>query len=240
MRQSNTYIYLFSGIMTIVLGGMLSFAAEVLKPFQKKQIELDTKKQILGAVMQLNEQDDVLAIYDDKIQSIVVTYNGDVVEQDDSGKPLIAEKVNIEKNFKLDPKERLFPVFKYNEGDKTTYILPIFGNGLWNNIWGYVALGDDFNTIKGIALDHRGETPGLGARITEKEVQERYKSKKVYNSSQELVGVSMVKGEGKGPHDDHHIDGMAGATITGNGVNEMILNYLGYYENYFKKEKQRN
>ena len=33
-------------------------------------------------------------------------------------------------------------------------------------IWGYIALEEDKNTIKGVVFDHKGETAGLGAEIT--------------------------------------------------------------------------
>ena len=49
----------------------------------------------------------------------------------------------------------------------------------------------------------------------------------------------MIKGEKGEPLDDHHVDGMSGATMTGRGVNAMLLEYLQYYQPYIEKEKQR-
>ena len=189
--------------------------------------------------MDIQKSDDVLAIYDQKIESLVVDIQGNPVETDESGAPIVAENVSIEKNYKLPPEERLYPVFlfKGDDGGVEAYILPIYGNGLWDVIWGYVALDKDMNTIKGAVFDHRGETPGLGSRIAEAEVQSRFVGRKVYNPGGELVSVSMLKGEGNPPEsmDDHHVDGLAGATITARGLNNMLLNYLGHYENYLKK-----
>ncbi|GJM27597.1 MAG: Na(+)-translocating NADH-quinone reductase subunit C [Cyclobacteriaceae bacterium] len=239
MRQSNAYIIVFSIITTIVLGGLLSVASVGLGPRQKIQVELDTKKSILGAVMEINKTDDVLAIYDQRIESLVVDINGNEVSEDASGKPLVAENVSIEKNYKLPAEERLYPVFLYKGtgADVEAYILPIYGNGLWDVIWGYVALDKDLSTIKGAVFDHKGETPGLGARISEAEVQSRFVGKEVYNDEGSLVSVNMLKGEGNSPEslDPHHVDGLAGATITARGVNNMLLNYLEYYQNYLKK-----
>ena len=145
----------------------------------------------------------------------------------------------LRKNYKVDPNDRLYPVFlfKGESGDVEAYILPIYGNGLWDVIWGYIALDKDLNTIKGAVFDHRGETPGLGARIAETAVQARFVGRKVYDQDGGLVGVNMLKGEGNPPEalDDHHVDGLAGATITARGVNNMLFNYLEHYQNYLKK-----
>ena len=239
MRQSNTYIIVFSIITTIVLGGLLSVTSVGLAPRQKIQVELDTKKSILGAVMELQKTDDVLDIYEKRIESLVVDINGDVVETDESGNPLIAEDVSIAKNFKQAPEDRLYPVFLYkgSSNEVEAYILPIHGNGLWDIIWGYIALDKDLNTIKGAVFDHKGETPGLGSRIAEGDVQSRFIGRKIYDSDGGLVSVTMLKGEGNAEKllDDHHVDGLAGATITARGVNNMLLNYLEHYQNYLKK-----
>ncbi|MGI9542513.1 MAG: NADH:ubiquinone reductase (Na(+)-transporting) subunit C [Cyclobacteriaceae bacterium] len=239
MRQSNLYIILFSVGLTVVLGFLLSWTSVQLGPLQKIQEELDTKTKILAAVMDISKEDPVLDVYKQRIQSLVVDIDGNVIENDEKGAPLVAENVNIEKNYKLSPEERQYPVFKFmNEKDTSKvdyYILPLFGNGLWDVIWGYVALEGDLNTIKGVVYDHRGETPGLGARITEALVQERYQGQQIYDLNGDLVSVSMLKGENNGQLDKHHVDGMSGATITANGVNKMLKDYLNYYQAYLKK-----
>lgn len=238
MRQSNTYIIAFSAVLTIILGGLLSLAAVGLKPMQDMQVALDTQKKILGAVMQLQPTDDVPAIYEEKIESLVVDANGEEVKELE-GEPVIAEAVNIESEFDKDPQDRLYPVYKYSEsGDQVTaYILPVFGVGLWDDIWGYIALNDDLETLAGVVLDHAGETPGLGARITSIDVQERFKGKRIYDDVGELVGIRMVKGETGEPsaYGDNEVDGLSGATITAKGVNDMISNYLNHYQPYLKK-----
>ncbi|MBK6266928.1 NADH:ubiquinone reductase (Na(+)-transporting) subunit C [Marivirga sp. S37H4] len=243
MRQSNYYVILFSVILTVVLGGLLAATSEGLAPQQKKSVELDTKKQILGAVMDIDDKDfDVLEVYDRVIKSEVVDFEGNVVTEDSEGNAIVAEDVNVEKQFKKSPEERLYPVFKYfgeNAGDEVeSYILPVYGNGLWDNIWGFIALDTQGKEIKGAKFGHAGETPGLGARITESEVQERYKGKELYNEQGELVSVQMLKGENnpESKLDEHHIDGMSGATITGTGVNEMLKKYFKYYQPYFNKQ----
>ena len=95
------------------------------------------------------------------------------------------------------------------------------------------------DTIEGVTLSHAGETPGLGARITSVEVQQRYKDKTIYNEGGELVSVYMQKGEGKDySGEPHKVDGMSGATITADGVNNMLKNYLQHYQSYMEKIKE--
>ncbi len=244
MQQSNAYIIGFTAALTIVVGGLLSLASQGLAPAQKKSVELDTKSQILASVMDREElatftKDQILSMYNERIESLVVDINGSIVEKNKKGGPLVAEEVNILKNYKKDPKDRLYPVFKYKNADNPqkidAYILPLYGAGLWDKIWGYVALKSDLNTIAGTAFDHKAETPGLGARIGSPEIQNRYVGKKILDGSGNLVSVNMVKGEGNAGLTEHQVDGMSGATITGRGVNDMLENYLSYYKSYFEK-----
>ena len=239
MQQSNTYIIVFTAIMTIIVGGLLSLTSQILGPAQKKSIELDTKSQILGAVMSIEKGDDILGIYDKRIKSLVVDINGEEISINAKGGEMVAEEVNILKNFKKPSGERAYPVFMYmNANDSNqvdSYILPLYGNGLWDKIWGFVAMDAKGEKIMGVSFDHKGETPGLGARIRDKQVQDRYKGKNIYNDQGELVSVDMIKGEKGEPLDPNHVDGMSGATLTAKGVNEMLRNYLTSYKAYFKK-----
>ncbi|MGB0523031.1 MAG: NADH:ubiquinone reductase (Na(+)-transporting) subunit C [Flammeovirgaceae bacterium] len=244
MQQSNGYIIGFAAVMTIVLGGLLAGAAMALKPAQQKAKALDTKKQILSAVMPTKGVDKTYleGVYNAQIKSFVLDFEGNEVKKDDEGNDLIAEKVNIRKESKKDENQRFYPVYLfYEEGNTSTpvaYIIPIYGKGLWDDIWGYLAVKPDFNTIRGVSFDHKSETPGLGARITEVAVQERYKDQKLFDEGGQLVSVRMLKGENNQNLNEHQVDGMSGATITANGVNKMIKEYVSCYEVYFSKMRK--
>ena len=228
--------------MTIVIGGVLSFTSQILGPAQKKSIELDTKSQILRAVMSVDKKTDVLGIYNERIQSLVVDYQGQLIQNDKKGNPIVPENVNVSKNFKLEQDIRELPVFKYMSKDNPdlveAYILPLYGNGLWNRIYGFVALEQDLNTIKGISFGHVQETPGLGARIADAEIQDRYKSKTIFDGD-ELVSVEMLKGEKRDPSlfGPHEVDGMSGSTLTAKGVNAMLKDYLESYKGFIENTK---
>lgn len=237
-RQSNAYILVFAAIMTLIVGGSLSGASVLLKDRQKEAERLDQQKQILASVMDISDVENIGALYAERIEAYVVDINGDRVEGQD------ASKVDVRKEFKdkKDPAERLYPVyeFKNESGQVAAYILPVYGSGLWDNIWGFVALDTDMNTILGITLDHAGETPGLGARITTPEVQERFQGKQVFNAEGQVEAVTMLKGESNPiPEDDkHRVNGMSGATITGNGVSNMLQAYFSHYAGFLKKGMQ--
>lgn len=240
MQQSNTYIIVFSVVLTIILGLLLSGTSQVLGPLQQEAIALDKKKQILGAVISAEEIEamspqQINEFYANRISATVVDINGKEI----SG--VEAEKVEVAKDYKKAADQRQYPVFLFHaEGNPEaveSYIFPLYGAGLWDAIWGYIALETDMNTIGGITLAHAGETPGLGARITEGGVQARFVGKKIFDESGTLVAVEMQKGEGKDySSEEHKVDGMSGATITANGVNNMLKAYLGSYEAYIKSK----
>lgn len=245
MRQSNLYVILFAIGLTVVFGGALSLTSVGLKPLQDKQVELDTKKKILGAVMDISTIEDpneILSIYSKRVKSMVVDINGNEMTTDAKGNPIVAEKVNIQKNYKFDPQERMYPVFMFldENGDTESYIFPTFGAGLWDWISSYVAFGKDLNTVKGIAFDHKSETPGLGARITEPTVQNRFVGKQIYNDQGQLESITMVKGEGNTGLSEHQVDGLSGATMTAKGVNAMLEKYLECYSAFIEKTKSQN
>ena len=236
MRQSNGYIVIFTVVLTVLCAGALAGVFEALKGEHKKQEALDTKKQILSAVIEVEGKkgSEIEASYKESIEAFVVNAKGEKIDGVD------AEKVNVLKEFKKkDVSAKQFPVFIYTDAaGAKSYILPVYGNGLWDAVWGFIALEGDMNTVKGVSFGHKGETPGLGARITNKDVRDRFVGKQIFEATGELAGVYFQKGEKIDYTDQpHKVDGLAGASMTTNGVNDMLKNYFGYYENYFNSVK---
>jgi len=162
---------------------------------------------------------------------------GDKVSDDDKAY-LIDVKKQLD-NAKNGLTQKL-PLFIAEKDGKTVYILPVRGNGLWDAIWGYIAINDDFKTISGVYFDHKGETPGLGANITEKFFTDDFKGESLYNDSGDFKGIEISKSNGD-PNNtdktDNQVDAISGATITGNGVGAMINSGIRSYLPYFSTLK---
>jgi Na+-transporting NADH:ubiquinone oxidoreductase subunit C len=219
-----------------VCGGLLALAAEGLKERQQTNVALEQRKNILSTVMEIKEGDDVNALYKKNVQEYVVDYSGDIVEGVDPS------KVNLTAEWKKTAESRMLPVYEFRNATSNAVeyvVLPVYGYGLWNEIWGFVALQSDFNTVQGVKFEHKGETPGLGARITESEVQARFKDKSIFDQ-QVITSIQMMKGEGNDySNQPHKVDGMSGATLTGKGVNNMLLDYFKCYQNYLNKNRTK-
>lgn len=234
MQQSNGYVIGFAVAMTVILGGVLSFTAVSLNERQKEEIALDTKKQImLSVVPEMSEspKPEIAKVYDNRIK--VVGIDGQAIDAS------VLEKLDISKEWKKLKKgqKAILPIYKFMSEDGKSvdsYILPMYGYGLWNDIWGYFALQSDLKTVKGVVFSHKGETPGLGARIGDKSVQDRYIGKKIFNGGK-LTPIFMVKGEGHADLPDYEVDGLSGATLTANGLNEMVNRYLEQYKPFLEK-----
>lgn len=234
MRQSNLYIILYASAITIVCGGLLAFASISLKDAQDANIALEQKKNILGSVLTLDENVNVTEVYNKRVKPFVIDFDGNVKEG------ITPEQVTVASEYKKKPQDRLLPVYEFasdTDPNKVEYaVMPVYGYGLWNNIWGFVAVRSDFNTIQGVKFQHAGETPGLGARIESDEIQDRFKGKHIFENGN-LMSVRIQKGEGLDySNDAHKVDGMSGATLTGKGVNNMLADYLACYEKYLKKK----
>lgn len=227
---------MYAGILTIVCGGILAVASEGLKEKQQFNIDMEQKKNILSTVVSVEEGVDINDLYSKKVKAFVVDFDGNVKEG------MQPKDVSLAVEYKKPAEQRLLPVYEFkkeSDSTQTEYVvLPVYGYGLWNNIWGFVALKSDLNTIQGVKFQHAGETPGLGARIeSDQDVQDRYKGKTIYDD-EKLVSVTMMKGEGNDYSDNpHRVDGLSGATLTAKGVNNMLIDYFQAYENYLEKKK---
>ena len=121
------------------------------------------------------------------------------------------------------------------------YIFPLAGQGLWGQIWGYLSVSADMNTVYGTSFGHKSETPGLGADIATVGFQNRFKGKKLFEGS-DFVSVA-VKKSGNTADNPHAIDAISGATLTSEGVANMLLHSLSEYRSFMeakKKEGARN
>lgn len=229
--NSNSYTFIFAIIMVVVVGVVLAFAATSLQPLQYKNMRQEKMQNILATVGVQTDRAGAQAKFEENIkEQIVLNNQGEVLEG------VNAFDVDLAKELKKPDEEQKFPLYIADVEGKTYYIIPLRGAGLWNAIFGYIALKDDVNTVKGAVFDHLGETPGLGAEITQEWFRHRFDDEKIFDDNGNLVGVSVVKGNSSASKDDNKVDAISGATITGDGVSNMISERLRHYLPYFKSK----
>lgn len=236
--------------MTCSVALILAAMATVLKPIHQKNEALYNKRGILEAVntklpKPVSEMTDaeVTEIFENKIEQYVIDMSGREVSKEtviERGYPGgQAENIELEKEKKKPEEIRLLPLFVYeDEAGEKYYILSVRGSGLWDAIWGNIAFEDDFNTIAGATFDHKAETPGLGAEIKDNpRFRRQFAGKKIYNDLGEFVSVVVRKGGAQDPL--HEVDGISGATITANGVSDMLDKGIAAYIPYIERQQDQ-
>ncbi|CAM1340158.1 Na(+)-translocating NADH-quinone reductase subunit C [Tenacibaculum amylolyticum] len=241
--DSNVYTMLFAIGMVLVVGALLAFTASSLSGRIKANKEIEKQQNILYA-MGVNENDEssVIFVSKDKVSEEFSKYikkqlviEGDKTTEDDK-----AYLIDIKKQQALakEGKTRKLPLFIGEREGKTFYIAPIRGKGLWDAIWGYVAMDKDM-VVQGVFFDHKGETPGLGANIKQRFFMDDFTGEYMMSAG-DFVGIKVSKSNADPKNEDkkdHEVDAIAGATITGDGVAAMLKTELKLYVPYFKTLK---
>ena len=218
--NSNSYTIIYASVLVIIVAFLLAFVNSSLRDLQGKNVELDTKKQILSS-LGIREVEDPEAKFAEVVKEDML------VAEDGSLKPYEGSFVTgYEKAYKEKGEAHLFVC--EIDGQKK-YVIPVYGSGLWGAIWGYVALNADKNTVYGTYFSHASETPGLGAEIASEPFQNEFKDKNVMDG--ESIGLSVVK-NGKVVNAEYQVDGISGGTITSVAVDQMLKNCMGQYTEF--------
>lgn len=121
-------------------------------------------------------------------------------------------------------RERYSLIYYITAGDKTTAIFPVRGYGLWSTLRGYLALStEDYNTIVGITFYEHAETPGLGGEVDNDDWKNQWRGKKLFNDE----GVPSIQLAKTSSASEYQVDALSGATLTSNGVNNLISFWFG-------------
>lgn len=242
--DGNIYTVLFAVGMVVVVGSLLAFFASSLKPNIDENKRIEKQQNILYA-MGVNENTDTSAEFvatteaEQEFQKYItkqLVIEGDNITEDDKAYLIDVKK---EKDKAKKGGVRRLPLFVGEKDGKTFYVAPIRGKGLWDAIWGYVAM-DENMVIQGAYFDHKGETPGLGANIKQRFFMDDFQGEHLLTESGEFKGVRVAKGNNDPKNEDktdYEVDAIAGATITGDGVSAMIKSDLQLYVPYFKSLK---
>lgn len=254
MRHDALYTILFSGAVCVVCAVLVSSAAVSLKEDQLRNAALDKQRNVLFAAGLADPAEDLAA---DQVQGLFENIRPVVIDletgQATDIDPTSFDQAKAARNgetSRVAPPNRAsvqrLPhhalVYEVLEGgDPSLAVVPIEGYGLWSTLYGFLAVENDASTIRGITYYQHGETPGLGGEVDNPKWKAVWQGRKIYDESG-VPALRVIKGAA-GPADQrpHEVDGLTGATITGNGVTAMIDFWLGEhgFRSYLANLKER-
>jgi Na+-transporting NADH:ubiquinone oxidoreductase subunit C len=245
VQRSNQYTILFAAVVCLVCAVFVSGAAVALKPLQDANKVLDVQKKVLNVAGAIAEgeslsKEQITARFEEKITAVVVDLaSGKLAEGVDSTTYDQRKATKDPAQSESAPKNSAgllriphnATVYQLKEGGTVkTIILPISGKGLWSTLYGFLALENDTNTIKGITFYEHGETPGLGGEVDNPRWKSKWAGKKAFADGDfSQINIEVVKGMARDNDmgNAHHVDGLSGATITSRGVSYLVQFWLG-------------
>ena len=225
--------------LCLVCSALISFSAVELRDLQEANKTLDKQNKILSAAGLLKEGSDVSELFksiDSKIVNLETgkfDFDINVLDYDEgsfSRNPETSIELSSDKDIALLKRRENFQTvyLHYENEDLNAIILPVRGYGLWGTMKGYLALRPDFKTIIGLEFFDHKETPGLGGEIDNPKWKAIWKGKEVFSNSGKVV-ISVIKGsvDKSSNQSKYQVDGLSGATITSNGVTNLLSFWLG-------------
>ena len=224
----------------------VSAAAILLSPKQRANLHEYMVENILIAADLFQEGMSSEAIYKRRIEPVLIELStGKQVDASIVGPDFSVENFDI-KHFTDDPRlsvaiDPAQDIAKINRRPKymVVYIaksnkrpdklvLPVYGKGLWSTMYGLLALERDLRTVAGITFYQHGETPGLGGEIDNPAWQSKWHGKQAIDANDRVI-INVIKGEVDPSAIDAYrqIDGLAGATLTSKGVDNLVHYWLG-------------
>lgn len=235
MAKGDAYTLGYAAVICVACSLLLSTAASLLKPRQEYQAELDRKLNVLKALGVTTRDERGRRLDGAEVDRLFKEHISEIVLDAETGR--VIPGLNSRRLSREDREQkRKLPLYLWQENGKTTrYAFPISGKGLWSTIYGYMALDADLSTIVGVTFYRHGETPGLGGEIATEAFQKQFVGKKVFKDGR-LQRIEVVKGSVADRYpegNDHAVDGISGATLTGKGLNQFMNRDIEKYEKYF-------
>lgn len=229
-------------LLCLVCSVIVSGAAVYLKPLQEKNKLRDKQSNILSAAGLLDSGKDIASQFERVEKRVVNIETGQYVSEDFNvdGYDQRTAKRDPERSVRIPSSDDIAGLKRraqyaevylvYDENNELkTLVLPISGYGLWSTLYGFIALENDLNTVAGLTFYDHGETPGLGGEVDNPRWKAQWQGKEVY-ADDGSVAAQLKKG-GVNPSNpvekDHYVDGLSGATLTSNGVTNLIQFWMG-------------
>ena len=241
-RSYTLYVLRFTAAVCVVCAVLVSASAVLLRERQLVNIELDRRRNVLMAAGSIGSGETVsreeierrfasfevvavdLRTGEEDPAFDVVGYDARRVLTDPAAsRPVPGNAANIQRV----PNHALVYKRRDQAGRTELLVLPVVGQGLWATMYGFLALGPDIKTIRGLAYYEHGETPGLGAEVDSPRWRALWPGREAFDEQGRPV-IEVVRGRaGSINVDPHRVDGIAGATITSNAVTHMLQFWLG-------------
>lgn len=225
--------------MCLVCSIIVSSAAIMFRPIQQRNAELDRRSNILAVAGLLREGVDVEAAFEDFERRLVDLNTGEFTDEisadnydqrQASGDPALSRELSrAEDQAGIGRRANYAEVYLLKSGDQLDQIIiPVHGKGLWSTLYGYMSIDDDLRTIAGLQFYEHAETPGLGGEVDNPDWRASWKGKIAYDDNGD-VAVEVIKGsvDPGSAVADYKVDGLAGATLTTRGVNNLVRFWLG-------------
>lgn len=238
-KESVSRTLLVAFFVSLVCSSLVASAAVLLKPRQVANALLEERRNILEVAGLMEPGGDVNELFARVEPRIVELETGNYVDDVDPRgfDPARAAK-DPERGVSIPPEVDIARIGRRakrgkiylvrSSGEVTRIILPVSGYGLWSTLYGFVALAPDANTVIDIVFYDHAETAGIGDFITKDAWREGWRGKRAYDERGELR-LEVLKGRvpAEDPLSDYRVDGVSGATLTGNGVTNLIRYWLG-------------
>tara|TARA_Y100000996_G_scaffold406051_1_gene381954 strand:- start:1694 stop:2476 length:783 start_codon:yes stop_codon:yes gene_type:complete len=225
--------------LCLVCSALISFSAVELRDLQEANKTLDKQSKILSAAGLLEADKDVTSLFNSIEIKIVDLDTGlfnsnlsieDFDESTFSRNLTTSVELTADTDIALLKRRENFQAvyLHYEDESLNAIILPVRGYGLWGTMKGYLALESDLKTIIGLEFFDHKETPGLGGEIDNPKWKSIWKGKEVYSDSGDVL-ISVIKGsvDKNNEKAKYQVDGLSGATITSNGVTNLLSFWLG-------------
>jgi len=227
---------LFTAVTVCLVASMVvSAAAVALRPTQEVNALKDKRVNILQVAGIYNPDEDVLETFKAFEPHVLELDTGEFAKQFDPAEfddRAAADDPNYSLALADDPagiirRGNFVTVYLLRDdaGDVDKVIMPIHGYGLWSTLYGFIAVEENGNDIFGLQFYEHAETPGLGAEVDNPRWKAQWNGKELRDESGVLqINVAKsVSPAGK----EHHIDALAGATLTSNGVDNLVRFWMG-------------